>query len=113
MWRTLRIAVLLLILLFVGLNTYFDRVYSTDWDIPLRVAVFPINGDGSDEAERFIRQMSVDDFRALEAFFSEEARAHGVTLERPVRFSLAKQVRELPPGIDPGASTLSVIMWSL
>ena len=48
MWRRLRIAILLLILLFVALNTYFDRVYSTDWNIPLRVAVFPINADGSD-----------------------------------------------------------------
>ena len=48
MWRRLRILILLLILLFVALNTYFDRVYSTDWDIPLRVAAYPINADGSD-----------------------------------------------------------------
>ena len=38
MWRRLRISILLVILLFVALNTYFDRVYSTDWNIPLRIA---------------------------------------------------------------------------
>ena len=55
MWRRLRILILLLILLFVALNTYFDRVYSTDWDIPLRVAVYPINGDGTDESRTLHR----------------------------------------------------------
>ena len=47
MWRKLRIAILLLILLFVALNAYFDRVYSTQWNDALRVATFPINADGS------------------------------------------------------------------
>ena len=57
MWRRLRIAVLLLILAFVALNTYFDRVYSTNWDNPLRVAVFPINADGSPVSDRYVRQL--------------------------------------------------------
>ncbi|NLG78102.1 MAG: hypothetical protein GX535_17840, partial [Xanthomonadaceae bacterium] len=57
MWRRLRILILLLVLLFVALNTYFDRVYTTDWDTPLRVAIYPINGDGSPEAERFIGEL--------------------------------------------------------
>ena len=113
MWRRIRIAVLLLVLLFVALNTYFDRVYSTDWDIPLRVAVHPINGDGSDDAERFIRELNADDLRALEIFFEAEAREYGVEMERPVRLSLAPQIRELPPVIAPGANALSVMWWSL
>jgi hypothetical protein len=113
MWRRIRIVVLLLVLLFVALNTYFDRVYSTDWDTPLRVAVYPINGDGSDEAERFIRQRTADDLRTLELFFETEAREYGVGMERPVRLSLLPQIRELPPGIAPGANALSVVWWSL
>ena len=113
MWRRLRILVLLLILAFVALNTYFDRVYSTDWDIPLRVAVYPINGDGSDEAERFIRDRLKDDYVALETFFTEEAAQYGVTLERPVRFTTARQLREAPPAMAPGAHALQMAWWSL
>lgn len=113
MWRRIRIAVLLLILLFVALNTYFDRVYSTDWDVPLRVAVFPINGDGSDTAERFVEQLAPEHFVAIESFFDEEGRRHGLNLERPVRVSLAPAIRELPPMVDPGANVLSVMLWSL
>lgn len=113
MWRKFRIAVLLLILLFVALNTYFDRVYSTDWDNSLRVAVFPINGDGSDEAARYLQALKSDDLLPLETFFAAEAAHYGITLERPIRFTLAPQIRELPPLIEPGAGHLSIAWWSL
>ena len=113
MFRQLRILVLLLILLFVALNTYFDRVYSTDWDIPLRVAVFPINGDGSDVAQRYIDALPPDQFVAIETFFTQQATRYGVNMDRPFRFSLAAPLRELPPMIEPGSGRLSVIAWSL
>lgn len=113
MFKRLRILILLLILLFVALNTYFDRVYSTDWDIPLRVTVFPINGDGSPVTERYIGSMAGMQFLSLEAFFSEEAQRFGVSLERPVRVTRGAQIRELPPIIEPGASVLTSIVWSL
>ena len=113
MFKRLRILLLLLILLFVALNTYFDRVYSTDWDIPLRVTVFPINGDGSPVTERYVQQLTGSDFIAIEAFFTEEAQRYGLTLERPVQFSRGAQVRELPPMLDQGAGILSAIVWSL
>lgn len=113
MWRKFRIAVLLLILLFVALNTYFDRVYSTDWDNTLRVAVFPINGDGSDESARYLQQLVIDDFQPLETFFVTQARRYDIALEQPIRFTLAAEVRELPPLIEPGAGRLSIAWWSL
>ena len=113
MFRKFRIAVLLLILLFVSLNTYFDRVYSTDWDIPLRVAVFPINGDGTAVAERHVQALRVEDFGALESFFAQEAQHYGVKLEQPLRFSLAPPIRQLPPILEPRSGRLSIALWSL
>jgi hypothetical protein len=113
LWRNLRILVLLLILLFVALNTYFDRMYSTDWDIPLRVAIYPINGDGSEVSERFIGGLASDHFISIEAFFESEAREYGLDMERPIRILLTKQLREMPPSIAPSANVLSVIWWSL
>lgn len=112
MWRRLRIVILLLILAFVALNTYFDRVYSTDWDIPLRVAVYPINADGRDATERFIRERT-DDYSALERFFAEEAREYELTLEQPVRFAGAQPLRESPPAIARDPRPLDIAWWSL
>lgn len=113
MWRRLRIAVLLLILLFVGLDTYFDRVYSTDWNIPLRIAAYPINADGSDATERYIQQQRADAFHAIETFFEQEAKQYGLQMERPIRLTLAPQLRQQPPTLPRKAGRLAIASWSL
>jgi hypothetical protein len=113
MLKRLRIAILLLILVVVILSTLSDRIYSTDWNNSLRAVILPINGDGSVAAEQFVQRLSVDDLSPLEAFFSSAASSYGVTLDRPVRFSLGPTQRELPPMIDAGASAPSVMLWSL
>nr|WP_298720122.1 hypothetical protein [uncultured Steroidobacter sp.] len=113
MWRNIRILILLLILLFVALNTYFDRVYSTDWNTPLRVTVYPINGDGSAVTEQFIGTLQPDRFQALEAFFEEEATFRGVNMERPIQFKSAPQLRDRPPTLNRDANMLGIVWWSL
>jgi hypothetical protein len=113
MWRNIRIAILLLVLLFVALNTYFDRLYSTDWDHSLRVAAYPINGDGSEQAERFIKQLGPDSFRAIEDFFGSEAREYGISLEQPIKLTLGPRIQALPPALAPDAGLLSTVWWSL
>lgn len=113
MWRRLRIAILLVILLFVALNTYFDRVYSTDWNIPLRIAVFPINADGSQVTARYISKQPPDTFQRVETFFEQEAQHYGLQMERPIRLTIAPQLPEAPPMPERGASKLSVALWSL
>src|SRR5690606_2180682 len=101
-----------LVLLFVALETYFDRVYSTDWDAPLRVAVYPLNGDGSARTEGFIRQLAAGDLDPLEGFFEQEAGHHGLAMQRPIRFTLAPQLRTLPPALAPDSGRPGVMLWS-
>ena len=113
MWKRLRIAVLLLILLFVALNTYFDRVYSTDWNIPLRIAAFPINADGSAVTASYISQQPADAFQRIETFFEQEGKQYGLQMERPIRFTLAPPLSAAPPELDPEGGALSAIWWSL
>jgi hypothetical protein len=113
MWRNIRILVLLLILLVVALNTYFDRVYSTDWNTPLRVTIYPIDGDSSPVTGQFIGTLPADRFQALEAFFQEEATFREVTLDRPIQFQSAPQLHDLPPTLDRDANVFSIVWWSL
>jgi hypothetical protein len=113
MWRRLRIAILLLILLVVAANTYFARVYSTDWNIPLYVAVFPINADGSAVSAQYMLQQRPDSFQDIEAFFDEEARQYGLQMERPIRLTLAPSLAQSPPALAPDAGMLSAALWSL
>ena len=76
MWRKLRIVILLLILAFVALNTYFDRVYSTDWNIPLAGRAVSDQWRRTGTAERFVRAAARHRISSpVESFFEEEAHA--------------------------------------
>lgn len=113
MWRRIRIAILLAVLVFVALGTLGDRLRTTDWDDTLWVGVFPINGDGRPATDAFIDALEVGQFADIEEFFRREAGDHGVSLARPVRIDLHPRVTELPPRLEAGAGLPARILWSL
>ena len=113
MWRNLRIAILLTVLLFVALGTMADRSRTTDWDATLWVGVMPVNGDGQESTAAYISTLEPGDFRDVETFFTREAASWGVTLERPVRIELYPEVAEAPPVLAADASLPARMLWSL
>lgn len=113
MLRKLRLIALLGILVFVAVATWLDRVYTTDWRGPLLVALFPIDADDSEAAERHLQQLEASSFDAIEQFFSREAERYQLPLERPVRFVLAPPLQDRPPLLAPDANVLQVMWWSL
>jgi len=113
MFRKFRIAVLLLILVFVALNTWLDRVYSRDWNGTLQVALYPVNIDGSVAAERFIQQLRADDLNELPDFFSTQAADYELPLRTPLRFTLAPELATAPPLPPEQGSRLDIMLWSL
>ena len=112
-WRRLRIALLLMILLIVGLSTWLDRVYTTDWTTPLGVALHPISADDSPISRAYVAALATADFADIEKFFGDEARHHGVTLDEPVRLWLAAPPESRPPLVEPGASVLEAMAYAL
>lgn len=112
-FRTLRIALLLLILLAVAGDAWLTRVRSTDWDEPLWVSVSPINGDGSEAAGRYIATLSDQSFEPVEAFLAREAARYGLTLRAPARVRLAPEVREHPPTPPANGRRVAIMVWSL
>jgi hypothetical protein len=113
MFRRIRIAILLLILVIVALNTWTDGLYSTEWKAPMTVALYPINADGSPVVEQFISQLGQQDFAELETFFQVESEEYGIKLDRPVRFTVAPILRSAPPALPRERSGLRVMLWSL
>lgn len=113
MWRTLRIALLLLTLAGATFYTWRERTSSTDWDETLWIGVFPVNADGAAAGRDYIAALDPPRVADIERFINEEARRHGVTLTRPVRVDLYPEVFERPPDREPDASALSNIWWSL
>ena len=112
-WRQLRVLVLLLVLLFVALTTAQNRWRTTDWDEPLWVAVYPINGDGSSAAAQVIAALDGNHYAAVEQFVEREAQRYGIVLARPLQLHLAEEVHQLPPPPPPSRTWWKVAGWSL
>jgi hypothetical protein len=113
MFKRLRIAILLYILLLVAAGHYLTAARSTDWDNTLWVDIYPLAGDGQPATRDYVDKLTLEEFDAIEAFFASEAKRYGVALERPFRLNLAQPLtHELPP-LAARPSMLAVAIWSL
>ena len=113
MWKTLRIATLLLFLVIVAGRTWLDRVETQSWKSTLWVGIFPLNADGSPAAQRYIAALTPADFSAIETFFQRETHRFGVSLDEPIHVELYPEGTELPPQLAQGANPLQIVWWSL
>lgn len=113
MWRKLRILILLFILATVGQAAWIARARTTDWNNTVRVAIYPINGDGSDVVAGYIGELGEPGFESIEAFFRSEVAGYGGALRQPIDISLAPPVAAQPPVPPFGGSKMDVAVWSL
>lgn len=112
-FRTFRIVVLLLVLLAVAGDGWLTRLRSTDWNEPLWVSVYPINGDGSAATDRYIATLSDRSFEAVDAFLAREAARYGLAVHEPVQVRLAPEVHGHPPVPPANGQRLTIMAWSL
>jgi len=113
MFRKLRILFLLIVLLLVAWGTYLTQLRTTDWDRPLTVAIYPINGDGSAISQNYIDSLTLKKFNDIESFFSEEADSYGLSLAHPVDLVMGPVLAEKPPEPPQDRNILGVMWWSL
>lgn len=113
MFKNIRILILLYVLLMVAVAGWLAKARSTDWDKPLNVIVYAINGDGTDVSQKYIDEIQKSDFNNIEDFFEREAKAYKLPLKKPVDVSFAGELQSKPPIPPRNASTLSIILWSL
>ena len=113
MWKSIRILLLLMVLAAVATGTWLDRIHTQSWRQTLWVGIFPLNGDGSARAQRYIDGLTINDFAAIEEFFTREAHRYGLKIEQPVHVELYPPGSQLPPVLEPGAGPLGIAWWSL
>lgn len=113
MWKTIRILLLSCVLAGVAATAWLERARSTGWRQTLWVGIFPINGDGSEVADRYIGTLQPRDFADVQEFFTVQARTHGVALEEPLRVLLYPAPRVAPPALAADAGMITRAVWSL
>lgn len=113
MFKKLRISVLLVVLFFVSGKTYLQQFNARDWNEPLHVVIYPVNGDQRPSTARYIDQLSTDDFTPINHFMRAQAVNYGVRDLQPVRVELGPIVGNAPPEPPLEASILNSISFSL
>jgi hypothetical protein len=113
MFKRLRVAFLLYVLLFVAAAQFFAARRSTDWDDTLWVDVYPINGDGRESTQQYVDNLDTAELTGIEQFFTAEAKRYGVAPSPPFRLGLAPQYRDPLPDLARASSPIATIWWSL
>ena len=113
MFKRLRVALLLYILLFVAVGEFLTARRSTAWGDTLWVDVYPVNGDQLSSTQRYIDELDGKEFDGVEQFFSAEAKRYGLSLSQPFRLNVVAQYREPLPALEEPASALATLWWSL
>lgn len=113
MFRTLRILILVVVLVLVAASAWLTKQRTTSWQQPLRVAIFPINGDRSEASARYISELKLDAFDPVAEFMRREAARYGLALKAPVEMFLAQRIDRTPPAPPFGGNAVQVMLWSL
>jgi hypothetical protein len=112
-FRQLRIALLLFILLLVAGDAWLTGSRATDWDDALWVVIYPINSDGGAVAASYISRLRNDVFSPLEEYFPRQAGRYGLAQKELVKVRLGPVVKTLPPVPPKEGNVLAVMWWSL
>ncbi|HEX4049740.1 MAG TPA: hypothetical protein VHY19_02520 [Steroidobacteraceae bacterium] len=113
MWRTFRISVLLLVLLVVAAQAWFDRFSTTRWQHPVFVGAFPVSADASPVTAAYLAQLDQSRIDQVSEFLQREAHRYGVPVDEPIALQLFPTLPSAPPTLDPAANILTRIVWSL
>ena len=113
MFRTIRIAILLFILVFVALDAWLTQARSTDWNNSLWIKVYPINADGSEQSRQAIERLALDDFKSVEDFIRRESARYGRPIEQPIKMRLGEPLHSQPPALGEQPNLFDVMAWSL
>ena len=113
MFRFLRIAILLTILLVVAGRQFMAPDRLNDWDKTLWVTIYPVLTQADPAIRRYVESLTPQAFDAINAFLKLQASRYGHSLERPVMIQIAKPLTAVPPALPTENSGLGVALWSL
>jgi hypothetical protein len=112
-FRSLRVLALLLVLLLVAVGTWRDRVRSTQWRVPLFVAVYPIAADDSPHTRAYVAALNRERFSDIDGFFKVQAADYGLALKTPLQTRLQPAMDAIPPERRHDAGMAGTMLWSL
>lgn len=113
-FRNLRVLVALVILASVAIYTKQQRLTTQGWYDPILISLTPINVERSEPVQRYIEQLDVQDFQAIEKFLAKQGARFQLIAAPPAHIELNPSIAEQPPLPPlPGSAVYKIIWWSL
>lgn len=113
LFKLIRIAFLLLILVVVAGSQWLGMARLAEWDTTIWITVYPIPADDQPETLAYVNALDVESFHEISEFFTREARRYGLDLPRAAHFQLAPMPSRPPPALPDGDSRVAIAWWSL
>lgn len=112
MWKVTRIVILLFLLAKAVQITLLEQS-NLEWKKGYYVALYPINADGSQEVNAYIKTLTQEDFETIPEYFAAQAAQYALPTKRPIEVILGDVITEVPPAPPKNGSIFEVIWWSL
>lgn len=112
-FKTLRIAILLLVLAVVASTALQDRYRSTRWREPLYIAIYPIAADDSAVTAAYLAELDAERFKPIDGFFIREAERYRLDSQEPIKTRLRAPLQDRPPQRTADAGLFTTALWSL
>ncbi|NNJ65367.1 MAG: hypothetical protein HKP16_07365 [Xanthomonadales bacterium] len=112
-FKLMRVVLLLSILFVILLSTWMTEKRMAAWERPILVTVYPIVADEEAETARFVKSISENSFREVNAFFERESGPYGFQVTPAFRFQMAPISSERPPPVPGQFEPAAIAWWSL
>lgn len=110
MWKNIRVAILLVVLLVVAVNAYRDQ--NQDWNQPIYILLHPINADGRTTTQQYIQQLQQDDFAEVKQYLEKNSQQYRGQSSY-FMIQIGRELQQTPPKMAEQPSILNNILWSL
>lgn len=110
MWKNIRVAILLVVLLVVAVNAYRDQ--NQDWNQPIHILLHPINADGLATTQQYIQQLQQDDFAEVKQYLEKNSQQYRGQSSY-FMIQIGRELQQTPPKMAEQPSILNNILWSL
>ncbi len=113
MFRFLRIAILLTILLIVAGRQFLTPDRLNSWDKPLWLTIYPVLLESDAATQRYATDLAPETFAGINRFLQQQAARYDRRLEQPLVVQVADPLTAVPPALPMENSGLGVALWSL
>jgi hypothetical protein len=112
-FKTIRVAILLLILFVVAVSQWKARARLSSWEQPVWITIYPMMADSAERNRPYVDSLTPDSFSEIGDFLRKQGSRYGRNLADPIVVQIAAPISERPPPLPAEGDRVNTAIWSL